>query len=447
MIVLTLLMSLLLETDSSPTTIQDITVKHRVKSGESLHSITKDYLGTDILWQENWKLNPEIDNPHMLSIGQELTVIKERIIPAEKARVLDVANRVEKKPTTSDWRTTHVGDELVQQEGVRTFENSSTLLAFNDDSKLKVLEYSQIFLKRRETNLRGTDSATIEIIKGDTELNWEPLNNQAADITFLIGSTSSKPTINKGQITALRTGITAVGDSVISVYQGHSAVESAGSEVQVKQGMGVAVKQGQTPPPPEKLLRAPKVDVLTDNSYSYTNPIVSWSAVNNAADYVFELCADSRCDVVLGEAKTTNLSRQISQIKQAGTYFFRIAARSDNQLVGYRSDTTEIIVTGDQPDSQAPLLAIALVGDHKIDHQVHIISPRTQLQVHALDKLSGLASVKYRWDQGPWNSHDPESLESLIPATTGVLELEATDVLGHVVNHEYRFEHLNTKQP
>ena len=444
MIVLTLLMSLLLETDSSPTTIQDITVKHRVKSGESLHSITKDYLGTDILWQENWKLNPEIDNPHMLSIGQELTVIKERIIPAEKARVLDVANRVEKKPTTSDWRTTHVGDELVQQEGVRTFENSSTLLAFNDDSKLKVLEYSQIFLKRRETNLRGTDSATIEIIKGDTELNWEPLGNQAADITFIMGSTSSKPTINKGQVTALRTGITDVGNSVISVYQGHSAVESAGSEVQVKQGMGVAVKQGQAPPPPEKLLRAPKVDTLANNSFKYTNPIVTWSAVNNAADYVFELCADAQCDVVLGEAKTTDLSRQISQIKQAGTYYFRVAARSDQQLVGYRSKTTEILVTGDHPDTQAPLVALEMVGDHKIDDQGHLISPRTQLQIHAMDELSGLAELKYRWDQGSWISHEPESL---IPTATGVLEVEASDVLGHVANHQYRFEGLEPKQP
>jgi len=145
----------------------DITVIHVVQPGENLNTITRSYLGTDILWHDNWKLNPQIKNPNNLKIGQQLTVIKQRVIPAEKAKVFNVVNRVEKKPTGSEWLSAREGDELVEKEGVRTYAKSSALLEFNDESQLKVLEYSQIFLQSRTTDLRGTDSATIEVIKGD----------------------------------------------------------------------------------------------------------------------------------------------------------------------------------------------------------------------------------------------------------------------------------------
>jgi LysM repeat protein len=437
-----LLMLLILSQAINQTAVQDTTIQHQVKSGETLHSITRHYLGTDILWQENWKLNPHITNPNMLTIGEELTIIKERIIPAEKARILDVTNRVEKKPITSDWKSTHAGDELVQQEGVRTYEKSSALLAFNNDSTLKVLEYSQIFLQSRNTSLTGTDSATIEIIKGDTELNWEPLANQISDITIVIGQTLSKPTLKQGETTELRTGMTAQGNSVISVYQGNSAVESAGSQVQVKQGMGVAVKPGEIPPKPQKLLAAPQANI-SQSVYDFTNPILSWQPVDNATDYVVELCADALCSQVLNEAKVNQLHWQNKHIEQAGDFYFRVAARSDQQLVGYRSKPIKITFTQAVADNKAPHVAIELLGKKNTHQQQFTISPNTTFKIHAFDALSGLHSLKYRWNDAPWTGYTGQALH--LTAGEGTLYIEATDQLGHAATHEYHF--INSPEP
>jgi hypothetical protein len=198
--------------------VQDITIKHTVKSGETMHSITRQYLNTDLLWMDNWKLNPHVDNPNKLSIGQVLTIIEQRIIPAEKATMLNIINNVEKKLIKGSWLSAKAGDELQQQEGVRTLEKSLTVLKFNETSSLKVLEFSQIFLQSRSTSITGTDSSSIEIIQGDAELNWKPMQIETSEIEIISGKTKLTPSNVSGNITSLRTGLAKNGNSVVSVY-------------------------------------------------------------------------------------------------------------------------------------------------------------------------------------------------------------------------------------
>ncbi|MFC3193327.1 hypothetical protein ACFODZ_03620 [Marinicella sediminis] len=435
------MMLLAFNTAMGQSEVKDITIKHQVKSGETLHSITRQYLGTDFLWQENWKLNPQIDNPNLLTIGEELTIIKERIIPAEKARIIDTVNRVEKKPVTSGWKITQPGDELVQQEGVRTYEQSTALLSFNDESTLKVLEFSQVFLKNRSTTLRGTDSATIEVIKGDTELNWEPLAKQPTDITIMLGSTMSKPQLSQGKATELRTGLTADGDSVISVYQGQSAVESAGNQVQVEQGMGVAVKQGEVPPPPQRLLPAPVMNPDNAGSYTYTNPVLSWEPVSGAHDYVIELCADAQCQVVIDETRQTENSWQDKQPRTAVDHYFRVAARSAEKLVGYRSEPQMLRFSTDQMDHSPPLVAIQLLGHKIIGDQQIIIGPQATWQIHVMDEQSGISTIEHRWNDQAWKpwSGEPVSMNDL----NGTYWIRVSDQLNNEAIKSYHFVRLS----
>ncbi len=416
---------------------QDETITHTVVAGETLHSITRKYLGTDILWQDNWKLNPDIENPHLLTIGDELTVIKQRIIPAEKAKVIDVNNRVEKKPAGSDWKSAQVGDELVQQEGVRTYQKSSALLEFSDESKLKVLEFSQIFLKKRVTDLTGTDSATIEIIKGDTELNWEPLAENASEITIVMGSATSKPSVNQGHVAELRAGLTPDGDSVVSVYQGQSQVESAGSQVKVTEGMGVMVKPGQAPSAPEKLLAAPILTQADNLRYAYTNPVVTWQAVAKAKDYVFEMCADQACDLVLKEVKVDQPQWQINDFNHAGDFYFRVAGRTNQDIVGYRSKPHMISFTGEKDDLVPPVIAIDVIGQRIINDNQFVISPDSQIKLLAYDAMSGLAVLSYRWNQGEWLPANQEMIP--LGEHEGKLTVMARDVLGHTAQQTYSF--------
>ena len=410
--------------------IKDTTIIHTVKPGENLNSITRSYLGTDFLWKENWKLNPQIDNPHVLKIGQKLTIIKERIIPAEKATMREIINNVEKKLIVGEWLQAKSGDKLEQQEGLRTLEGSSTILEFNTTSSLKILEFSQVFLKSRKTSLRGTDSSTIEIIEGDAELKWETLNVKSSEIEIISGKTKLIPENQNGSITALRTGIAENGNSVISVYEGKSNVESAGSQVSVKKGMGVSVKQGEKPPKPKPLLKSPKIDSSIENlSINYTNPILQWHKVPASKQYLVEVCEDADCNQLVEQIRTDKTQAQLKTVNQSGNYYWRVAAISDDDLVGFKTKTISLNISGNSTDDKGPSIAINIIGKQKQKNQQITVAPNAKLKIISIDQQSGLDKHYYRWNESSLVYLDNNS--SMINLESGNLAIHAIDKLGN----------------
>lgn len=406
--------------------IVDKKITHIVKSGETLHSITRDYLGTDILWQENWKLNPQVQNPNLLSIGQKLTIIEERIVPAEKATMIEVINKVEIKIPKQDWKKASLGDELNQKEGIKTYGKSSALLKFNDESELKILEYSQVFLQSRQTTLSGTDSATIEITKGDAELTWEPIKAGYSDITLISGKTKLKPTIETGKTASLRASITKQGNSVVSMYKGQSNIESAGAIVKIPQGMGLRVKPGQAPPQPKPLLKAPKVSANT-KTYNYSNPIVHWNKVDGASNYLLEMCSDKNCNSVILQNYTQQNHLQVNHLNDKGLFFWRVAAVSLDEIVGYKSTTNSLSIRNAKEDKQAPVIAVNIQGIQKIINDKITVSPSSKIKIITFDKLSGVKDVEYKINDGEWKNYSKQVIN--MPQPGSKLTVKATDNL------------------
>jgi hypothetical protein len=420
--------------------IKDITIKHTVKSGETMHSITRHYLNTDLLWMDNWKLNPHVDNPNNLSIGQVLTVIEQRFIPAEKATMLDIINNVDRKLIKGNWLAAKVGDELQQQEGVRTLEKSSTVLKFNETSSLKVLEFSQIFLQSRSTSLTGTDSSTIEIIQGDAELSWKPMQIETSEIEIISGKTKLTPSNVHGKKTTLRTGLAKNGNSVVSVYNGTSNVESAGSQIIVPKGMGVSVKQGQKPPKPSPLLKSP-ILVSTDGLvYNYTNPILEWHTVDKASQYLIEVCPETDCNKVILQGKTNQNKIQITSIHTLGNYYWRVAAISDDEIVGFKSKINKMVFSTNNSDNEGPQIALNLLGKKIFSNNKLIIAPNSKVQIVSIDSQAGLESLVYKWNQGEFSKLQDNS--TIVNMQTGDLTIKAHDKLGNESQSTYQIKYL-----
>jgi hypothetical protein len=420
--------------------VQDITIKHTVKSGETMHSITRHYLGTDMFWMDNWKLNPYVENPNQLSIGQELTIIEQRIIPAEKATMLDIINNVEKKLIAGSWLTARVGDELQQQEGVRTLEKSSTVLKFSETSSLKVLEFSQIFLQSRSTSITGTDSSTIEIIQGDAELNWKPMKVKTSEIEIVSGKTILTPSHIRGKTTSLRTGLAKNGNSVVSVYNGTSNVESAGSQIIVPKGMGVSVKQGQKPPKPRPLLKSPILITANESQYSYTNPILEWQIVDSASQYLIEVCPEQECNKVILQGKTSQNKVQINSIHKSGDFYWRVAAISDDEIVGFKSKINKMVFTTKNSDNEGPQIALNLIGQQLFSNKKLIVAPNSQLQIISVDDQAGLKSTFYKWNQGAFKLLPVDS--NIVTMQAGELTISAKDKLGNESQITYQLKNL-----
>ena len=433
-------LSLILFLGAVQAEIQDITIQHTVKPGENMTSITKFYLNTDRLWVENWKLNPQVDNPNRLSVGQVITVIKERVIPAEKATMLDIINNVEKKLAGGNWLTANIGDQVQQQEGVRTLEKSSTILKFNETSSIKILEFSQIFLQSRSTSITGTDSSTIEIIQGDTELSWKPMQVKSAEIEIISGETKLIPSNVRGSNTSLRTGLAKNGNSVLSVYTGASNVQSAGAQVVVPKGMGVSVKQGQKPPKPSPLLKKPLLITADGLEFNYTNPILEWQTVDKAHQYLIEFCSEQDCDKVILQGNSNQNKIQIKGIDKSGDYYWRVAAISHDDIVGFKSKIRKVVFSTNNADMEGPQFALNLLGKQFFSNKKLVVSPHAKLQIISIDTQAGLESLSYKWDQEEFKLFQDES--NSMTLQTGDLTIKAIDKIGNESQRTYQFKTL-----
>ena len=306
---------------------------HVVKGGETLQSITAHYLGNSRAWQENWKLNPGLTNPHRLVPGQRIRVIVARTLPAQQALIRRVARRVEKKPEPEPWTAARAGDRLAERGGVHTFAASSAELQFEDDTLLTLTEQSLVFLRSSRPATPSRDRSSIEIIDGHADLEKPAKAKRAHDVEIIVGST-----VATAADPAARARFRSAGKKAqVMSYQGATAVESAGARVSVETGMGVSVPEGEKPPAPEKLLPAPDVSAV---DVSVPRPLFQWPAMNGAKSYAVEICRDRGCAEIVARDATVaaNIAANAwrpADALPAGSLFWRVTARSASGLDGY----------------------------------------------------------------------------------------------------------------
>lgn len=410
--------------------VDDTLGVHVVKPGETLWDITRYYLGEDFLWKENWRLNPQIKDPNKLRIGQELTVIKERKITADNALVVTVANEVDKNLQRSAWEAARAGDELAERDGVRTRAQSSAELAFNDNSTLRLGEYSQIFLQEKTTTLRGVDRGRIEVRRGAAELTFAPLTRRKTEIELLAGSAISRPQPDnegRGQIAA---GTNADdGSARVMVYEGQSSVEAAGTAVTLTRGTGSTVPASGPPTPPEKLLPAPR-DLKPGNGavWKVANQRVRWEPVAGAALYRVEICRDPDCGDLTAVSEPLIQTGWQPVLADPGEYFWRVRAISASGLDGYASSPASLTLASTLVDAEPPQVAVYPDGNFVWRNGALRVAPGTPLVISAYDAGSGLQWLEYRFDDDAWQR--AEKGQQLLPGEDNrTLEVRAADLL------------------
>lgn len=323
----------------------DTVAWHVVKPGETLSSITQHYLGDSTFWPENHRLNPGVKDPNRLTPGQRVLVITAREIAARRAKVDQLSRKVEKKLQQESWLSAKVGDQLVEREGLRTYESSSAQLGLDDGSRLQMTENSIVFLREYKASLRKVDRSQIEVIEGGVDLALTPAKSKTKrDVEILIGDVTARPTATTttGEARARRDQQTK--SAKLMVYAGASEVESAGVKVKVPKGMGTSVAEGAAPSAPEKLLAAPALVAPAAGAESRGAAAFSWSPVAKAQSYIVEVCRDAACAQLA--ARQTGIEGTATSVASlpSGSLFWRVTARSKAGLDGYPSKTRELAV-------------------------------------------------------------------------------------------------------
>ncbi len=413
---------------------------YTVVAGDTISGITKRLLGEETFWEDNWKLNPQVRDPDLLRIGQRLRILTSRKVIAEAAQVVEAVNRTEKMIAQPRWQPAAPGDSLASGQGLRTREKSTAELRFNAESSLRLGEFSQVFLAKKETTLRGVDRGSIEVERGEVDLLFAPIAKPKTRIEIVAGPSTTTPTITAGKPTELRTGATKDGGARVMVFAGQSNVSAGGAAVAVKQGMGTRVPDAGPPMPPEKLLAAPLIEVR-QQTWNYSNGLLRWSAVPAAAGYVVLVCADELCTQIRqrqrveAPAPETTSTGTVATFLQVdplplGTSHWRVHAVSGNELDGYPSVVAHIEVTDARPDLDPPMLALQpLSGFVEGQDGAIRLGPEAILKLISHDEQSGVESIQVQTAEGKWQAWTADTVEVAKLLHTP-LKLRARDKLG-----------------
>lgn len=370
---------------------------HIVRPGDTLEKITARYLGTSDRWKDNWRLNESfLNDPHSLQPGQRLRVLLEEL-PANGALVSMVSNKVEDRLLPLKWKDAEPNDLLQPNDNLRTLAASSASLLFPDDTMLVITELSLVIIgDTSKGGPEGVDKMLIEIDEGQADFGRAegasgPVNH---GIEIQIGEASMVPKVGAdGKLEARARNAGAAGAQVM-IYSGESAVSAGGQSVNVPQGMGSAVKSGQAPSPPEKLL--PSATGLVPESaseWAHRRPEFRWQPVSGAVSYTVEVCQDPRCASLLARdtGLTTTSWTPSSDLPFAGLYW-RVTATSASGLDGYPSGATNFHVVDKPADTEAPTMTYRFEDPKANINEQVVVGPGFSLEIETEDRLSGIES-------------------------------------------------------
>lgn len=373
-----------------------------VRPGDTLEGITVHFLGEKSLWPENWKLNPQVRDPHRLKIGQHLRIILHRQLPPRTAQIMEIGGRVDQQPSPNPWITAATGNLLKQEDGVRTHENSSTRLEFDDRTNLTINETSLVFLREVSRSLGGVDREQVEVVRGQADLSLHPERADSSDVEVILGGVSAKPKPGASGRALSRLRRSESDDAQIMVYGGKTQVAAAGRAVEVPAGSGTRVKKGAPPSPPEKLLPRPELRwPAGGEDLPYSNPTFSWNELVGAASYTLEICRDASCaELLLRQTEIPEGKWQPNDLP-GGKLFWRVTAVAPSGLDGYPSKTRSLSISGG-PDHQPPVVSLIPGTRIRPDGGVLHALPGARFELVARDEASGVAKLEYRWDGGKW---------------------------------------------
>lgn len=368
---------------------------YTVRPGDTLETIAARFLGTSQRWQEIHRLNQGILDPDRIEPG--LRIRMPAVRPLQPAAQLNrISRRVEAKPSPIEWDAAHIGDVLVERDGVRTYQKSSAEMRFTDGARLVVTEDSLVFLRRSGSGLKGVERKAIEIVEGQADLEGRSSTAaaRAPEVEIFVGGTRATSKPGPAGTSQARARKAEGGGAKVMVYGGEGEVEAGGARVQVAEGMGTSVEAQGPPSPPEKLLPAPRItDPAPGSERACADPMFSWEPVPEAASYTVEVCRDSGCGELV-ERRTGQAGPPWRPAAlPVSDLYWRVTARSRSGLDGYPSEAVALRVSSEKANLPAPSGSLQVTGPQVRVGERLIVPPTARVEVAATD-ANGTAA---RW--------------------------------------------------
>ncbi len=285
-------------------------------------------------------MNPELADPHQITPGQRI-----RVLVGPAAEIERVARRVDEKRPRQPWQPTRVGARLSQGDGLRTYQQSSAEIAFEDRSRVLVTENSLLFLRNANPRSDQPEPRSIEIRVGQADLNLPPADEQGRELEILIAGAKVTASSSRDAAGRSRSRLASGRRAQVMVYEGANTVEAGGAALDVPPGMGTTTSDAGTLGALEELLPAPSSPRPWDDALlPHANPVFEWLSVTGAASYVVEVCRDADCGELVARQIDISQTEWQPHNLPMGRLFWRVTAVSASGLDGYPSPSQSMLI-------------------------------------------------------------------------------------------------------
>ncbi len=313
---------------------------HIVRPGDTLENLALRFLGDSKLWNELYKVNPQLKDPHRIFPGQRIKVFHAPPTRQPTAQVEAISKRVEERPQPVNWRPAGEDDLLLESDSLRTFDGGSARLRFDDGGTVTLTEDSLIFFRRQTLPAaQARAKKEIEVLVGQAEVASTRDAVRSSDIEVVVGSTKARGVAAADRPLRTRARRTDSESAQIMQYEGDATVASGGAEVALTPGTGTTVEPRKAPGPVESLLPAPQLVAPAERAeLERGDAVVRWAPVAGAASYIVETCADAGCGALV--ERVTGASGTDFKLTETagGDTFFRVTAVSPSGLDGFPSE-------------------------------------------------------------------------------------------------------------
>jgi len=317
---------------------------HVIRPGDTLEGLAIKFLGGADRWPELHRLNPRILDPHWIYPGRRVLVPVARPSTAPNAQVTTFSNRVEARPAPVEWLPADRGDLLLERDSLRTYKGASARLLFDDGTLATVSEDSLVFIRRQSSARALSPVKEIEIELGQAEFEARSRGGSVPEIEIFVGGTRSSGRPAESGI--LKSRHRLAGDAAqVMLYEGAARVTGEAGALDLPPGTGTTVRPDAPPTPAEPLLPAPALVSPPDDleiGVAGSRIVLRWKAVEGAASYLVELCADRACGALVERVTGVTATEFRPRLQVRELVRWRVTAVSRSGLDGFPSESRVI---------------------------------------------------------------------------------------------------------
>lgn len=277
----------------------------------------------------NWKKSFDLAVQSEKQAGEAKKLAESKSKTTSDATIASGKGKIEaKKPADPLWKDAPVRSKLFENDRLRTLSNSFAEILFQDNSKIKLSENSQLVIQKARVDLlQNKSESEVKLEKGNA---FAFLSGKSPKKDFKVNVPGAETEVNSKAFFLKK----EEKSTKIANYDGEIALKGNGKSVVVKENQGSTVSDNGNVSDPKNLLPAPGIRFPENNTKQLADSITfEWTQVTGAKRYWIQIAQDKEFNKPVFSSKSLTVT-SLKVLLEPGIYYWQVAAEDADGFPG-----------------------------------------------------------------------------------------------------------------